>query len=207
VTGTYDPAQAAALLDELGFVDSDNDGVREANGTPMQAELLVQSSIPLRIRAAEIIAADLEALGIRLNVTALEPDSVVAKVWPDFDVANERDYDLTMWGWSAPLQLSPTRMADLVHSDPAIGSTNIGGFRNSDADALATQLLETSDATAQQELSYQMEALIAEQLPFVMLYYADGIYASTPEAYDGWIFQTGQGIFHKLSFQPEAAPE
>jgi peptide/nickel transport system substrate-binding protein len=207
VTGTYDPAQAAALLDELGYLDSDNDGIREANGTPMQAELLVQSSVPLRIRAAEIIAADLEDLGIRLTVTAMEPDSVVAKVWPDFDVANERDYDLAMWGWSAPLQLSPTRMADLVHSDPSIGSTNIGGFTNADADALATQLLETTDATAQQELSYQMEALIADQLPFVMLYYADGIYAYAPAAYDGWIFQTGQGIFHKLSFQPEAAPE
>lgn len=207
VKGTYDVAQAKALLDKLGYTDSNNDGVREANGKPMQADLLVQSNNPLRVRTAELIAADLKQIGIALKVTAMEAESVTNKLWPDFDVSKGRDFDVAMWGWSAPLQLSPTRMADLVASDPKIGTTNIGGFRNAEADKLATQLLEVIDPAQQKTLSQQMEALIAKELPFVMLYYADGTYVYQPKTYDGWIYQTGQGIFHKLSFQPAAAPK
>ncbi len=207
VSARFDMAQATALLDELGYTDANNDGVREADGTPIEAELLVQSNNPLRIRAAELIAADLKQLGLAITVTAMEPESVTDRVWPEFDVSKGRDFDLAMWGWSAPLQLTPTRMADLVHSDPAIGSTNIGGFRNEEADALATQLLEEVDPDEQKTLAQQMEALIARELPFVMLFYADGSYVYQPGAYDGWIYQTGQGIFHKLSFQPTAVPQ
>jgi peptide/nickel transport system substrate-binding protein len=207
VSARFDVTQATALLDELGYTDADNDGVREADGTPMAAELLVQSNNPLRIRAAELIAADLKQIGLSITVTAMEPESVTDRVWPEFDVSKGRDFDLAMWGWSAPLQLTPTRMADLVHSDPAIGSTNIGGFDNEEADALATRLLEEVDPDEQTTLAQQMEALIASELPFVMLYYADGSYVYRSDAYDGWIYQTGQGIFHKLSFQPTAVPQ
>jgi peptide/nickel transport system substrate-binding protein len=204
VTGTTDLAQAQTVLDDLGYTDGDGDGVREADGQPMVAELLVQSNSPLRIRAAELIAAALKELGITINVTALEPDSVTAKVWPEFDVSKGRDFDLSMWGWSAPLQLSPTRMASLVHSDPAIGTSNIGGYRNPEADALADQLLMVIDPEEQNDLAQQMEALIASELPFVMLFYADGNYVYQSDVYDQWVYQTGQGIFHKLSFQPTA---
>lgn len=204
ITGTTDLAQAQSLLDGLGYTDSDGDGVREAEGQPMIAELLVQSNSPLRIRSAELIAAALKDLGITINVTALEPDSVTAKVWPEFDVSKGRDFDLSMWGWSAPLQLSPTRMASLVHSDPTIGTSNIGGYRNPEADALADQLLTVIDPAEQQTLANQMEALIASELPFVMLFYADGNYVFRSDVYDKWVYQTGQGIFHKLSFQPTA---
>lgn len=204
ITGTTDLPQAQALLDGLGYTDSDGDGVREADGQPMVAELLVQSNSPLRIRSAELIAAALKELGITINVSALEPDSVTAKVWPDFDVSKGRDFDLSMWGWSAPLQLSPTRMASLVHSDPTIGTSNIGGYRNPEADALADQLLTVIDPAEQQTLANEMEALIASELPFVMLFYADGNYVYRSDVYDQWVYQTGQGIFHKLSFQPTA---
>jgi peptide/nickel transport system substrate-binding protein len=119
-------------------------------------------------------------------------------------VAKGRDFDLSMWGWSAPLQLSPTRMASLVHSDPTIGTSNIGGYRNPEADALADQLLTVIDPEQQQTLANEMEALIASELPFVMLFYADGNYVYRSDVYDQWMYQTGQGIFHKLSFQPTA---
>ena len=207
ITATYDVAQATTLLDNLGYRDTDGDGVREANGNPMRADLLVQANNPLRVRTAELIVAALKPIGIELNVVAMEPDSLTAKVWPEFDVSKGRDFDLSMWGWSAPLQVDPVRMASLVHSDPAIGTSNIGGFRNDEADQIANELTTAVGQEAQTQLARQMEAFIADQLPFVMLYYADGNYVYQPQVYDGWIYQTGQGIFHKLSFQPTAVPQ
>lgn len=206
VKGEYSAAKAQALLDGIGYKDTDNDGIREAAGKKMEGTLLVYSNNPTRIRTAELIAAGLKEIGISLKVTALEPASVDAKVWPDFDVAKGRDFDLAMWGWSAPIQVNVVRTGDLVHSDPKMGSINIGAYKNPAADKLAEELFVTTDPDKQKTLVRQLEALIAQELPFVTLFYEDGTYVYRPAAYDKWIYQKGQGIFHKLSFLPGVKP-
>ncbi len=202
VKAEYDVAKAKTTLDNAGWKDTNNDGIRDNAGKKLEGTLLVYSNNPTRVRCAELIAAALKDVGVSLKVTALEPNSVDAKVWPDFDVAKGRDFDLTMWGWSAPIQVNPVRTAELVHSSPLIGSINIGAYKSAAVDKIAGDLVVTVDPEKQKTLVRQLEALIASDLPFVMLYYADGIYAYRPDAYDKWTFQKGQGPFHKLSFQP-----
>jgi len=202
----FDLAAAQAILDEAGYADGDGDGVREADGTPLSGELLVYANNPIRLRSAELIAAGLEPLGVRLKVTAIDPDSVDAKVWPEFDVAKGRDFDLAMWNWSAPVQINPLRAVGLVHSDPTIGTLNIGGFKNAEADRIGDAWRVTVDEAEQRALAGELEALIAAELPFVTLFYEDGNYAFRPTAYDGWIYQKGQGTFSKLSFLSALRP-
>ncbi|MBL8096404.1 MAG: peptide ABC transporter substrate-binding protein [Anaerolineales bacterium] len=206
IAATYDVERAKTLLDELGYTDTDGDGVREAAGQPMAPVLLVQANNPGRIRAAELIAAAMQEIGIAVTVSAEEGTSLTAKVWPDFDVAKGRDFDWTMFGWSAPVQIDPLRMATLVDSDVRYGTVNIGGYRSAEADALTAQLRVTTDPEAQIELVRKLEATIARDLPFVMLWYADLNYAFDPAVYDGWVFQMGQGVFNKLSFLPGVTP-
>ncbi|MCC7165528.1 MAG: ABC transporter substrate-binding protein [Anaerolineae bacterium] len=206
IKAVYDPAKAKEILDGLGYKDTDNDGVREADGKPMAGELLVQSNNPQRIRSAELIAAALKEIGLNIKVTSLDTDSVDAKTWPEFDVSKGRDFDLAMWGWSAPVMVNPLRMTELVVSDPTKGSINIGGYKNPEVDTLAAELTTTVDPVKQKELIQKLEAIIARDLPFVMLYYQDGIYAFRPATYGQWMYQQGQGIMNKLSFLPNAKP-
>lgn len=206
VKGEFNVEKAKSLLDGLGYKDTDSDGVREADGKKMEAQFLVYSSSPTRIRTAELIAAALKDIGVNLTVTALDPDTVDAKVWPEFDVAKGRDFDVTMWSWSAPTQVNPVRMAELVHSDPTKGTLNIGGYKSADTDAIADALRTTTDPDQQKTVIQQLEAAIALELPFVALYYEDGNYVYRSAAYDGWVYQKGQGIFQKLSFLPDAKP-
>lgn len=196
----FDLAAAQAILDAAGYTDGDGDGVREADGAPLTGELLVYANNPIRLRSAELIAAGLEPLGVRLEVTALDPDSVDAKVWPEFDVAKGRDFDLAIWNWSAPTQINPLRAVGLVHSDPTIGTLNIGGFKNAEADRIADAWRVTVDEAEQRKLAGELEALIAAELPFATLLYEDGNYAFRTAAFQGWTYQKGQGIFSKLSF-------
>lgn len=42
--------------------------------------------------------------------------------------------------------------------------------------------------------------MIAADVPFVMLYFADGNYAYHAPSFDTWVYQKGQGIYTKLSF-------
>jgi peptide/nickel transport system substrate-binding protein len=90
----------------------------------------------------------------------------------------------------------------LVHSDPAIGSLNLTGYSNEQIDALAEELTTTLDTGRQTELMHEMQAIIAEELPFIMLLYPDAVYAYRPAVFDSWLFMSGQGVFHKLSFLP-----
>jgi len=202
----YNVAKAKSLLDGLGYKDSDNDGIREADGKPLEAALLVYSNNPTRVRAAELIAAGLKDIGLNVKVSALERGAVDAKVWPDGDPSKPRDYDMAMWGWSAPVQVNMFRMVTLIHSDPKIGTLNNVGYQNAEADQLGLELSRASDPEKQKALAHQLEAIIARDVPFLVLYYEDGNYAYRPAVYDQWVYQKGQGIFHKLTFLPHVKP-
>ncbi|NDJ62230.1 MAG: hypothetical protein GYB67_13975 [Chloroflexi bacterium] len=205
IATTYDPEAAAALLDEVGIVDSDGDGIREFAGAPFMPELLTPSDNALRIRIGDLVGEMLNAVGIGVQVEVVEGSILGDAVWPGFDVRQGRDYELATFGWSPPLQADPTRVASLVHSNPDIASFNLTGYSSPEMDALLDALNATNDSQRQQELLNEIQTLIAEDLPFIMILYPNGVYAYRPAVYDDWLFMTGQGIFHKLSFLPAAA--
>lgn len=201
VVARYDPARAKALLDGIG-AQAGADGVRVLNGKPMTATLLSYSNNPIRLRAAELIQGMLKEVGISVTIRSLDTNALDALVWPEFDVSKGRDFDLSMWGWSAPVQVDAARILEFVHSDTKIGTGNIGGFKSPQADDLGNQIAVTADEAKRKSLIQQLEKLIAEEVPFSMLYFQDGIYAYRAETYDGWVYQKGLGIITKLSFLP-----
>ena len=201
----YDPAQAREILDEIGIVDGDGDGIREFDGGPMSFEIIVESSNPLRVRMAELISEMLLEVGIEATPLALERGTAVEAIWPGFDVSQGRNYELSMFGWAATVQVDPYRAPQLFHSDPAIGTFNVTGFASEAADELMAQMDSAGDPEEREALIKQLQVLIAEELPFVTLVYPDGIYPYRPAAYDNWSFVAGQGIVNKFSFLQEGA--
>lgn len=199
LTHEHDPDAANEMLDELGATAGD-DGIRTLDGEPLSFELLVYADNPARIRAAELIGEMLADIGVEVTISPQEATTVDDAVWPGFDVAQGRDFELSMWGWSAPVMLDAGRIAALGHSDPAIGSLNIGGLDDAEVDAAADAVRAAADADARDAAAQQLQAAIADARPFVTLYYADELYGYRPAAYDGWVFQDGQGILSKLSF-------
>lgn len=205
VETVYDPEQAAQLLEDAGITDSDGDGIRELDGQPLSFEFITPGSDSLRLRIAELVHEMLLAVGIDAQVVAVEQGTWEDAVWPGFDVTQGRDYDMAMWGWSAPVQADPVRMSSLIHSDPAIGSLNLTGYSNEEVDEVSAALNSETDPDSRAEMVARLQEIIAEELPFVMLLYPDGAYTYWGNVYDGWLFMTGQGVFHKLSLLPEEA--
>ncbi len=200
ITAAHDLEAAAAMLEEAGIVDSDGDGIRELDGNPLSFEFLTPSNNALRIRIAELVREMLLEIGIDAQVAVVEQTTWEDAVWPGFDVTQGRNYDMSMWGWSAPIQADPVRISSLVHSDTSIGSLNLTGYGNDRVDELTEELITTLDFDRQVELMAEIQAIVAEELPFIMLLYPDAVYAYRPGVYDNWLFMSGQGVFHKLSF-------
>jgi peptide/nickel transport system substrate-binding protein len=193
------------LLEEAGITDSDGDGIRELDGVPMSFEFLAVGTDALRLRTAELVSQMLMEIGIEATVEAVETSTWEEAVWPGFDVTEGRNYDMSMWGWSAPVQANPLRIWQLLHSSPDFGFLNLTGFSNEPADELSEILTTTIDPDVQRETMFELQEITADELPFILLLYPDGTYAYWSSVYDGWTFMTGQGIFHKLSFLPEEA--
>ena len=65
----HDPARAAALLDGLGLVDRDHDGIREdASGHPVRFSVLVQAGVTAGEKGVQFVRDELAKIGIGLDV-------------------------------------------------------------------------------------------------------------------------------------------
>jgi peptide/nickel transport system substrate-binding protein len=175
----------------------------DKNGEEMDLELLVQSGNTLRTRTAELIAQQLGKVGIRVTVTSMESGSVDDRVWPEYDVANGRDYDMAMWGWSAPVIQKAGAIVAACYSDTVAGGDNLGGYKNEAFDELAEQYLACEDVEERVQLSHEMQILEASEAPFVTLFYLDTISAVNSEMYSGWKDAKGTYAFNVFSFLPD----
>lgn len=67
----HDPAGARRLLDEAGWQDDQPGGVRHRDGRPFRFEALVHAGQSFD-RAAVLIQSDLQAVGVRMDITRLD---------------------------------------------------------------------------------------------------------------------------------------
>jgi peptide/nickel transport system substrate-binding protein len=194
----YDVDAANAELDALGAARG-QDGVRVLDGKPMSYELLVQSTSTDRLRSAELIREMLDEVGVSVKITSLDSDSLDAKVWPNYDVSEGRNYDMSMWGWSAPVMLSSGLIAQLLDSDFEDGALNVVGYSDPQTDAALDALTSEPTMEGRVDAAATLQERIAEEMPFVTLYYRNGSYAFRKDVYDGWTWQNGKGILHNFS--------
>ena len=200
----YDPEKAIEMLDSIGYTELDENGMRLGkDGKEMDLELLVQSGNTTRTRTAELIAQQLGEIGVKVTVTSMESGSVDDKVWPEFDVSKGRDYDMAMWGWSAPVIQKAGAIVTACYSDYVQGGDNLGGYKNAEFDVMAEKYLSSEDVEERIELSHEMQTFAAEEAPFVTLFFMDTVSAVNTEQYNGWAEAKGTYAFNVFSFLPE----
>lgn len=201
VTFEANKSKAVQLLNEAGYIDRDRDGIRDApDGTSLRFTLLTLAGNPIRVRGADLIRTWLRDVGIDTRVVAQEDASIISQVWPDFDVCKGRRFDMAVFGWSAPVMNRTTNLRDLFHSDCRLGTINIGGYKNPALDQLGMELAVAVDPAKQKTLLFEMQKIIAADLPVHVLFYQDGVYAYRTDKHGAWVYQKGQGIVNKLSF-------
>ena len=190
----FDPAHAAELLDEAGYLDTDGDGWRETpDGEPVDLEMHTQTSRPIRLRAGELVAEYAAEVGIRIRPTPGE-----FATWMT-TVREHGDYEMYLGGWSAPVQQNPDRMAQLFRTG---GSLNFIDFTNPEMDGLLDAFTAELDPDQRLELAVAIQEQIAASAPYIPLYYPDVLQGYRPGVYDGWITISGTGAFDKQSFLP-----
>ncbi|MGI6209277.1 MAG: ABC transporter substrate-binding protein [Anaerolineae bacterium] len=171
-TVEYDPERARQLLEELGWVDSDGDGIREQEGHRLSLELLVTDD-RRSISVAEEISRQWRAIGIEANVAALPFNDLVELRLQvhSFDAAL---VELSLGGDPDPYALWHSSQVEA-------GGQNYSAFVSRDADELLEAARTNWDLATRKELYRRFQAVFTEQLPALPLYYPVYTYAVDKE--------------------------
>jgi peptide/nickel transport system substrate-binding protein len=173
----YDPALGNSLLDEVGFLDNNGDGVREfvETTTPFSVTLQTTDNSPLRLTAVETFAQNMADCGINVSISTMAPTRFYS---PETDgVIFRREFDMAAFPWL--LELVPACQLYTSNNMPGpdfrgfVGwqASNVTGFRNQAFNTACAAAQNALYGTPEYEAAHQ-EALqiFSEQLPIVPLF-------------------------------------
>ncbi|WP_163541927.1 ABC transporter substrate-binding protein [Occultella kanbiaonis] len=156
-TYSTDLDRAQDLLDEVGFT----------GGT---LDLLVTTDYPETVTAAQIIAANLEPLGLEVSIR--QPDF---STW--LDEQNTGNFDMLMMGWLG--NIDPDDFYYAQHH--SAGASNAQGFANAEVDELLDAGRVETDQDARYDLYAQAATIIADEASYIYLYNPSVIQAWSPD--------------------------
>lgn len=133
------PDEARAMLEEAGWTDSDDDGIREKGGITARFELLYPAGDSVREGIALAFADQIRPLGIDIEV--------VSATWDE--IYQRQHADAVLFGWGAH---DPTEMYNLYSAHLAgIESWNPGFYDNPAVQAHLDAAMSSNDPEAANE--------------------------------------------------------
>ncbi len=145
----YDRKLASELLDQAGWRDRNGDGVRERDGREFRFPLIVEDGWQA---AAVYVQAQLRQVGIRMDITTLEPRVAAER-------ARAGEFDAALVGlWSS--------VDNLVHF---FGENSPIGYRSAPVIQLLNAAQNTQNPDEMDEIFRGLMTIFREDLPFTYL--------------------------------------
>ncbi|MCI4626172.1 MAG: peptide-binding protein [Candidatus Magnetoovum sp. WYHC-5] len=163
----YNISKSKAMLERAGWVDNDGDGIIEKDGLPFDFTILTNMGNTSRLKTATILQWRLKQVGINVHIRAVE--------WSTFlnEFINKRRFDAVVMGWS--IGLDPDQY-DIWHSSKtAEHEFNFVSYANSEVDKLLEEGRITLDVEKRKAIYYQVQDILAEDLPYIFLYVPDSL--------------------------------
>jgi ABC-type dipeptide transport system, periplasmic component len=156
---TFDLEGAVALFNELGWTDSNGDGVLDKGGQDLAVTLATHSEDPNRVQTIEYMQAIFEMAGVKATAQITD--------WPSFSTnyVQQGQHQIALLGWLNIVDPDRLMFAQLTTD----GSTNWGGYSNTEVDALLQEARSTLDQPARAEAYQKAATILAEELPYFIV--------------------------------------
>ena len=154
---SYDPEGAKQILEEAGWTDTDGDGVREKNGTPLVLRWLSYPSrqeLPLLAEAAQ---ATLGEIGIRVEVNNTADHNRIRTDSSAWDI------------YASAMVTAPTGDPEYFFAYHCLdsSSSNDGHYHSDRLEELARELSGTFDAERRSQLAVEMQQTILDDHAYI----------------------------------------
>jgi peptide/nickel transport system substrate-binding protein len=190
----FDVAAANKLLDGLGYSRGSN-GIRVAEGKPMEYELLVPSGTGSAERVAQLVSAALANIGVKATAKILDNSAYwTAVTGPSFKYTQSQ---LFIDSWEN--YPDPNFILSLMTCAQR-GGLNETGYCNPNYDKLFAEQASATSSTSRKRLVNDIELMLYRERPYSVFY--------DETALTGWRtgwsdYGTGKGgIFNQLSKLP-----
>lgn len=157
----FDPDGAVKLFNQLGWTDTNGDGILDKGGKKLTITLSTHSEDPNRVQAIEFIQATMQQAGVDAQTKISD--------WPTFSTnyVQKSLHQIALLGWLNIVD--PDRL--LFSQLSTNGPTNWGGYSNPEVDKLL-EAGRTDLDQAQRAKDYQQAAaIIAKQVPYYIISY------------------------------------
>jgi peptide/nickel transport system substrate-binding protein len=168
----YDPNRARALLQEAGY-----------DGTPIQVAYS-PDWIMASPRVIEIVEAGLSEVGIGLKKVTMDQATIDA-------AANEGSYEMLISGFGGLGADADQLRRNFASSSQTRGFSRALGYSNAEFDALAKAQVTMTDPAEREAALHQMQAILAQDLPALALYYTARVVVYNAQVFDNWYFTPG----------------
>lgn len=154
----YDPDEARRILDEAGWTVG-SDGIREKNGVKLSFTCGVITGDQARRPEAELVQQYLREVGIDMQIREV----------PDASGSMRRgELDAAVFNWTYGGSGGEPDPSDTLRSD---GFNNFSHYRSERMDELIDQGLREVDPEKRREIYNEIQALVAEDVPFLYMMY------------------------------------
>lgn len=156
-----DAAKAQGVLEDRGWVDENEDGVREKEGVNLELTL-VTAQRPELERVAQLIAEQWREAGILLHVRTLELGELQQ------DVIRPRNYELLMFGeiyGAIPDPFSFWHSSQ--RNNPGL---NLSNYKNDTVDKLLEDARQEIDEEKRIEILKKFQTEVVKDMPAIFLY-------------------------------------
>jgi peptide/nickel transport system substrate-binding protein len=174
----YDPDGAMALLDGAGYVDTDQDGIREdpASGEPLELEIPVSMDTLGAQEAGSLIDGYLGAIGVQVELRPVTENQMN-------DVWGSGDFDAYLWYWSG--DPDPDFQLSIFTSDQCRGWSD-GCFSDPTYDRLYEEQRGIMDQQERLAVVQEAQRRLYQQVPGIVLAYPGQLQAYRSDRFTNW---------------------
>ncbi len=182
----YDPAVANQILDDAGYLDTDNDGIREMpdGSSPLNLRMNWPGDSTNAPRMAELLASMWAEIGIGTQLQALDPDALTSICCPAFD------FDVILWGWGS--DPDPNFLLSVMLTEEIPTGNSETGYANPEYDELYRQQAVELDQDARIDIVWEMQRIVHEDVVYIIPFYSQSVQAFRTDRFTGWQTDAGK---------------
>ncbi len=213
----FDLSAAAALLDEAGFIDHDNDvttpriaqgAMYAEDGTPLRFTLFSNQGNSRREAVGTLVQDQLAQVGIQVDFQTIEFNT-------QLDIMDSQTFDAFILGWRNGFPDDPdaTQLFTTVGDVVGGGSNDVSYYneRFIELNSAAKSATETNgcDVPARTEMYHEMQAIFQADLPYIPLYTIGGHFAADASLSPWTPYGGGENLYWNVdqwAFSASATP-
>lgn len=159
----FNPSRAKELLGQAGITDTDGDGWMDFQGKPFSITIKTYTSRAENKPSAEVVAAQLQKIGIKTNVEILDSGALGS------DLVNG-NYDLALYSWSTGTTGDPDYFFS-KHFESTGAEARKTGYSNADVDDWLEKARTTFDREERMEYYRKVQEQVLADSPEIVLFY------------------------------------